>query len=196
MKPVLHFLRTTITGGILFLIPVVISIIILNRAKLIMLRLSKPLTDRLPDIILGLDGSNILAIVLLILVCFVAGLIFHSKSIRRHIDWLEENVLAYLPGYTMIKSIAADVVGHGDAANLKTVLVKGEDGWSVGFLSEQDDKNSVVFIPEAPRHDSGELKIVPNEAVKIVNVPTGKAARYIQRYGKGTLAWANEAEKN
>ncbi|MGC3945660.1 MAG: DUF502 domain-containing protein [Chryseolinea sp.] len=196
MKSALQFIRTTLTGGILFLIPVVISIVILNKARLIMLKLSKPLTEKLPDIVLGLDGSNLLAIFLLVLVCFFAGLIFHSKAVRKHIDWLEENVLAYLPGYTMIKSIAADVVGHGDSANLKTVLVKGEDGWSIGFLAEQNEKHCVVFVPEAPRHDSGELKIVPIEHVKIINVPTSKAARFIQRYGKGSLAWLDETTKS
>jgi len=194
MKSALTFIRTTLTGGILFLIPVVISIVILNKARLIMLKLSRPLTEKLPDIVLGLDGSNLLAILLLILVCFFAGLIFHSKSIRKHIDWLEENVLAYLPGYTMMKSIAADVVGHGEASNMKTVIVKAEEGWNLGFLVEQDERNSVVFIPEAPRHDSGELKIVPNGDVQVVNVPTSKAARYIQRYGKGTLSWLGETK--
>ena len=195
MKPTLNFIRATLTGGILFLLPVVISIIILNKARIIMLKLSKPLAVRLPEIILGLDGSNLLAIVLLVLICFIAGLIFHSKGVRKHIEWLEEHLLSYLPGYGLLKSIATDVVGERDAANMKTVVIRDDQGWSIGFLVDQDEKNSVVFVPEAPRHDSGELRIVPSESVKIVDVPTSKAARTIQRYGKGTLSWLNRPLK-
>lgn len=190
MKSAMIFIRATLTGGILFLIPVVLTLVILNKARVMILKLSAPLTRKMPDIILGLDGSNLLAIVMIILFCFVAGLIFRSDAVRSRIEKWEDNFLSYMPGYTMIKSIASDIAGDSHDHNMKTVLVKGEEGWNLGFLVEKDEKHCAVFLPEAPRHDSGEIKIVKSELVKIIEVPTNKAARSIQRYGRGSLEWA------
>jgi hypothetical protein len=46
-----------------------------------------------------------------------------------------------------------------------------------------------VFIPDAPRHDAGEVKIVPLEKLRRIKETTGKTARIIQRYGRGAGKW-------
>ena len=188
MKSFFPFLRTTLTGGILFLLPVVLLIIILGKAYDILRKLAAPLNERMPELIPGFDGSNLLAILLIVLICFFGGLLFRSATIQRGIKGLEENVLAYLPGYFMLKSIAADAVGNESAHEMTTVLVKDDETWNIGFLVEENEKYCTVFIPEAPRHDSGEVKIVPVAWVKKVNVGANKAALSLKRYGKGALA--------
>ena len=102
MKSFLKFLRITLSGGILFLLPVVLIIILLNKARIILLKISEPLHKSMPDLIFGLSGANLLAIVLIIVTCFISGLIFRSSRIRKGISRLEENVLSYLPGYAML----------------------------------------------------------------------------------------------
>lgn len=189
MKSILQFFRTTLTGGILFLLPVVLVLILLNKARLILLKFSAPLTERMPDLIFGLDGSNLVVIVLLVLLCFISGLIFRSPLSRKGIDALEENVLSYLPGYAMLKSITADTLSDTREHNLTTVLLRDSDSWKIGFLVEENTDYCTVFLPDAPRHDAGEVKIVPSVWVKKVNVTTSKAARSLQRYGKGSLSW-------
>lgn len=189
MKTFRHFLRTTLTGGILFLLPVVLVLILLNKARLLLLKFSAPLTEKMPDLIFGLDGSNLAAIVLLVLICFISGLVFRSPLTRKGIDALEEHVLSYLPGYAMLKSITTDALNDTREHNMTTVLVSDGDSWKIGFLVEENAAHCTVFIPDAPRHDAGEVKIVPSLQVKKVNVTTSKAARSLQRYGKGSLDW-------
>src|SRR5205085_5904096 len=138
------FLRTTLTGGILFLLPVILLIIILGKAYDILHKLAAPLNKRMPELILGLDGSNLLTIFLVILVCFLGGLLFRSATVQRGISGLEENVLVYLPGYFMLKSIAADAVGSDSAHDMTTVLVKDDETWNIGFLVEENDKHCTV----------------------------------------------------
>jgi len=188
MKSLFPFIRTTLTGGILFLLPTVLLTMILSRAYQILIKLSAPLARKMPELIMGLDGSNLLAILLIVVICFFGGLVFRSRRVRRWIGGLEETVLVYLPGYFMLKSIAADAVGNSDH-NMTSVLVKDGDTWNIGFLVEEDAKYCTVFIPEAPRHDSGEVKIVPAEWVKKVNVGANKTALSLKRYGKGALGY-------
>lgn len=157
MKSILRFVRTTLSGGVLFLLPLVLLIGILKKAHELFLKISAPLAERLPDIIGRFDLHNLIAILVLVAVCFISGLLFRHKLTKRCLGRLEENVLSYLPGYTLLKSIVARAVGVKIEHGLSTVMVYNpdEDAWGIGFLVEENDGLCTVFIPEAPRHDSG-----------------------------------------
>lgn len=189
MKSIFQFLRTTLSGGILFLLPIVLLITILNKAHLMLVKISAPLAKMLPDFILGIDGSRLLAILLLVMGCFIGGLLIRSPRVKRGVSTLEENVLSYLPGYSLVKSIAADAIGEKIEHSMTTVLVQDGDTWNIGFLVEEGEGLCTVFFPEAPRHDSGEVKIVPAAMVRKIGVSSNKAARSLKSYGKGAIQW-------
>jgi uncharacterized membrane protein len=189
MKSLIHLLRTTLTGGIIFLLPVTLLIIVLKKAFALLAQISAPIARRIPDGFLGLDGSKLIGIFLIVLICFISGLAFRSKLIKRWIGKLEDNVLSLVPGYTLVKSITADAVGEKVDQSLHPVLVQDGDSWSIGFLVEEAEGFCTVFFPEIPRLDSGEAKIVPAAIVKRVNVPANLASRSLRNYGKGALEW-------
>jgi len=189
MKSILLFIRTTLTGGILFLLPMVLLIMVVNKAHQILEKVSAPLAERLPDIFFGWDGSGIVAILLLIILCFISGLLFRSALVKRWISKLEENVLSYLPGYSMIKSITADAVGEKIEQSLTPVLAQDGEYWKIGFLVEEVDGFCTIFFPDAPRHDSGEVKIMPVSFIKRLSVHSHVVTRSLKSYGKGALHW-------
>lgn len=193
MKPIFKFVRTTITGGILFLLPLVLSLMLVGKAHDLLVIISKPLAERLPDILFGLDGSNLVAVALLIVICFFSGLLFRSAMIKRWILSLEDNILSHLPGYRMIKSITADTVGEKVEQGLSTVLIKDDDSWKIGFKIEEADGFCTVFLPDAPRYDSGDVVILPASMVKQVNVPSHVAIKSLKNYGKGSLQWLKQS---
>jgi uncharacterized membrane protein len=193
MKSIFQFIRTTLSGGILFLLPIVLILVLFNKAHLIMVKLSAPLSALLPDRILGFDGSRILALVLLLLICFIAGLLIRSPRLKKQIGKLEENLLVYIPGYIMLKSIAADTMGESDENNLKPIIVKDGDCFKIGFLIEEKNGWSTVFIADAPRHDSGEVLIFPSELVRQIPLPSNKIAQSLKNYGKGAIDWIPES---
>lgn len=191
MKSFLQFVRTTLSGGILFLLPLVLLMGILNKAHEIFLKISKPLIGKLPNLIGNFDLHNLIAILILVSVCFISGLLFKLKLTKRWVRRLEENVLSYLPGYALLKSIVAGAVGEEIEHGLSTVMVynQDEEAWGIGFLVEEGDGLCTVFFPEAPRHDSGEVKIVPAANVKKVKVSSYKTAKSLKSYGKGAIQW-------
>ena len=76
MKSLVSLLKSTLIGGIFFLAPMVLLIIILIKAHEIMLKVAQPLSEFIPlDKIGGVAVANILVIVLLLLVCLLAGLL-------------------------------------------------------------------------------------------------------------------------
>ena len=100
MKGFLHFFRTTLVGGILFLVPIVVLIIVLNKALAIAHKLVDPIAARLPfESLIGLCTPHVLAITLLLIFCFVAGLFARTALAKRSVNWLESAVLSNVPRY-------------------------------------------------------------------------------------------------
>lgn len=187
MKSVLVFVRTTLTGGILFLLPVILLGMIFSKVNDVLVKLSAPIADKLSEIIFGFNGSRLIAIVLLILLCFLGGVLFRLRIVKRWVRLLEENILVYLPGYSLIKSITAGAIGEEVDINMLPIMVKDDENWNFGFLVEEGKSYSTVFLPEAPKHDSGEIKIVPNSFVKRLDMKTNKFAKSINNFGKGVV---------
>ncbi|MBA4320126.1 MAG: hypothetical protein C0412_17135 [Flavobacterium sp.] len=189
MKSISRFIANTFTGGILIMLPLVLIFVLFGKINNYLLKISEPIAKRLPDLFLGFNGSKLLAIILLILICFFCGLAFQSQLIRKWVGQLEENVLCHIPGYTMIKSVLVDAVGADVENNMTSVLVKEGDGWLIGYLVEENDAFCTVFLPGAPKPNLGRVKIVPLSTIKKIDVSTNDVALSIKNYGRDGLSW-------
>ena len=77
----LKLIRTTIVGGVIFLIPIAILVAVIGKGLEITGAIGKPIAHLLPvDMIGGFAVAQVLAIVLLLVVCFVAGLRCPSRD--------------------------------------------------------------------------------------------------------------------
>lgn len=164
---------------------------LLKKAHEILAIIVTPIADLLPDMFLGFDGSRTVALMLMIVICFLSGLIFRSSYIKRHIDKVEDNFLSHVPGYTLIKSVTADALGHQTEYSLITVLVTEGEKSKIGFLTEEQGDQCVVFFPEPLKSDSGEVVILPTSAVKKLNVPSNKITLGMKRFGKGLIQYVD-----
>ncbi|MGA9237937.1 hypothetical protein [Robiginitalea sp.] len=187
MNPALRFFRTTVIGGILFLLPLVVLFIIFEKAHSILSVISDPISRKISDSIPGFDGSALISILLLILICFMGGLIFRSKKVKKVLQKLEDKVLIYIPGYSLMKSVTADTLGEDVANKLIPVRVADGEDWLLGFLIEEGKNHSTVFLPDAPRYDAGEIRILPTSSVVKMDIPANKFTKMIRSYGVGAL---------
>jgi uncharacterized membrane protein len=183
------FLRNTFTGGILFLVPLVFLWMIVSKANDIMLKISEPLGKKLNEGFLGLDGSRILAVVLLVVFCFLCGLLFRLAIAQKTMKLLEDYVLSHLPGYTLFKSFATDVAGGDTAGQMTAVLVQEENSWKPGLLVETHGEWSTVYFPEVPKLDSGEVKMVPTDTIHKVAATGLQFMKTMKGFGKGMGSW-------
>ncbi len=187
MKPFYSFIKSTLLGGILFLLPSVLLIILLTKAYSILSKLSEPLSERLPESELGFNYSILLTIVLLIIICFLSGLMFRSVWVKKRLSNLENTVLVYIPGYDLIKSITADAVGTKSDEMMQPITIRDGDNWNIGFLVEKGEKLCMVFIPDAPRYDAGEMRVVPTGSIHKLDITTKNFVKAIKTYGKGII---------
>lgn len=189
MNPTLRFIRTTVVGGILFLLPLVVLVIIFEKANSILSVITEPISRRISDSILGFDGSTMITIFLLILICFIGGLVFRSKRVKKILQKLEDKVLIFIPGYSLMKSVTADTLGEEVENKLIPIRVADGEDWLLGFLIEEGKNHSTVFLPDAPRYDAGEIRILPATSVVKLDIPANKFTKMIKSYGVGAIGF-------
>lgn len=162
----LQIIRTTLVGGIFFLIPVVVLFLLLDQAIDLISGISDPVVALLPE---GFDdnpiASKVVAILILLLICFFAGLLARTELARRFESLVETRLLVNLPFYSVLKAQAGAMVESKQAA-LIPVLVRLDDTWQVAFEMERVAGDLVaVFIPGAPDPWSGAVAVV--EAARV-----------------------------
>jgi uncharacterized membrane protein len=186
MSGVYRFLKSTILGGLVILVPLIVLLAILAWAADIALNIIKPVFEFLPDkSVGGVSLTMLAALGGLIGVCFLAGLVAETAIIRWAGVRLERLALL-VPGYALMKHVGADMIGIQRKHPAKTVLVRFEASWQMGFLMETlPDGRHVVFIPGVPKALVGTLHIVAAERVQFMAMSVTAALDALSRLGVG-----------
>ena len=190
MKRLLKLIQTTLVGGVLFLVPLVVLVIMLEKALVLAHKLVDPLVHHLPfESVLGLRTPVLLAVALLMLFCLLAGLFARTALARRIVETLEEAVLSKVPGYALLKSTGASMLGVEAAGAYPVVLARFDDAWQLGFEVEALENGLVaVFIPGTPDPQAGSVFFMERSRVVPANRPLGAAMKCLKHYGAGSKA--------
>jgi uncharacterized membrane protein len=184
MRGIYRFLKSTTIGGIVFLVPVVVLSAVVIWAVTLAYQVVVPLFEWLPDKTVG--GVSLTAVATLgglIAACFVAGLIAETAILRRLGDRAERLAL-FVPGYALMKSVGANLVGIQSKRPVRTVLVRFPTSWQFGFLMDVlPDERQVVFVPGVPRALVGTLHIVSPENVQPLKMSVSAAMDVLSRLG-------------
>jgi uncharacterized membrane protein len=178
----------TFIGGLFFLAPIVILAVIIGKALVIAGRLVKPLADRIPiDSVLGLRTDWILAILLILFFCFLAGCLARTAAAKKVVTWIETTLLSNVPGYEYFKMLTGTALERGQAEHWEVVLARNDDSVRLGLLIERLDNGMVaVFLPDSPNPRSGELHLMTPDRVTPVSTAPAGALKCLKRLGLGT----------
>jgi uncharacterized membrane protein len=181
-----QFVLTTVIGGLLFLVPVGFLGFILFKAFDFMLLIAEPMADWMPvDTIGGVALANLIAILAIIVICFIAGLIARNALASGVVKQLESKVLMKIPGYTIIKGIKGGFDSE-ETQSFKPVALTLGTAERIGFEIEKlADGRSMVFIPSVPNAFSGVTQILPADQITYLDAPMTQIMDYVERYGHG-----------
>jgi len=182
------FLKTTIAGGLLFLVPAILLVLVLRHAMAFAGKIAKPIAALFPDSqVAGIAVGTILAALVLLLVSFLAGLVARTKAGRRLTHWFEESLLGNLPQYRMVKTMAEGLAQVEDASGIQPALVSIEGGWQICYVLEELQEGWLaVFIPQSPTPMSGNVMYMRSERVRPLDVPMASAMMLVKRMGVGS----------
>ena len=186
----LSFIKTTVVGGFVFLIPAVIVVIALGKVIGAMKAMAKALSPLFGiESLMGGLLLNILAVIVTILLCFAGGLLARRASAKRMRARLDTTLLNSVPGYAFIKGFAENLRQTEElAGSFLPVLVRFDDYVQIAFETQREATGKVaVYLPGAPNPWSGTIVYVSPERVTPLAMTFTEALRNIRSLGKGSI---------
>lgn len=188
MKKKFEFFKSMLLGGILFFIPLIILIVIVQKAFQIAAVLVNPIVKLLDMLhIFGIGAEIIISVALILFLICLCGLISRYSRVQKNVKRMEDALLSKIPGYEMIKKIGESFIGFEENSTIPTVLARIEDAWQYGFLVEEIEGDQyVVYIPGAPNPTSGSVYILEKSRIKVTNIPLKDTMKTLRGLGAGS----------
>ena len=190
MRRVKSFLKTSLLGGLIVLLPVGIMTLTFGWLFGLVKDMLAPLTNMVPHR-WGLGELVGMAVVLgvIVLVCFIVGLIIRTQVGRFIHGKLEDHILKIAPGYNLIKEVVGQFLGNRPSPFSSVALVRifGNDTLVTAFVTETHDNGWYsVFVPSGPNPTSGNIYHLKPEYVHRVDLPIEDVMRSIISCGAGS----------
>ena len=183
------FIRETVIGGLLFLLPLTVVALIIGKAYKISLLVAEPLGRLIPiDQVGGVALANILAVLVILVLCYLAGRVARYSGIKGKVARIEELLIATLPGYAFAKTLMSGVAkAEDEAGSMTPVLIRLDDYKQIAFEVERTaGGNVVVFLPGAPNPWSGSVVYVSEDRVEHLDTPPQDVIKNIRVLGRGS----------
>ena len=187
MQRLKNFVKSTIIGGLLVVLPtgILLGVMawLINTVRGFLSHLPGRNADEKS---LALD---ILAVLLLIVACFVIGVLVRTRLGKFIYTRLETNLLAKAPGYSLVKETVFQFLGNKKSPFSSVALAQifGNETMVSCFVTDtHEDGSCTVFVPTGPNPTSGNIYHLEAKYVHPVDVSVEDAMRSIISCGAGS----------
>lgn len=184
-------LRNRIVSGFIFIMPVLITVLILGQFWKHLLKVGSGLSKLLRiNTVLGPAGDAVAAVLFFVVVCLVAGFLTRISFLRRISEQIDEKLNGLIPGYSQVRTQATKKVGLGkvEEPRHETCLVKTGELWQPGYLVESHaDGTHTVFVPQAPLAGVGQVYVAGPGRVRKLDLDSAALNARLKQLGRGVL---------
>jgi uncharacterized membrane protein len=192
----LKLLKATIVGGLLFLLPLILVVLLLGHAMKLAAKVARPISQMVGlQGLLGPAGEEAFAILILVVISIIAGIVASTALGKAMMRWTENSFLGGLPQYRLMKSMAEGLAQIETADGATPALINVEDGWQLGYSLEQLQNGWVaVFVPQSPTPMSGNIMYLPAQRVRPLDIPMMEAMGIVKSMGVGSAKALRQAD--
>jgi uncharacterized membrane protein len=183
-----HYVRTTLIGGMLVVLPLFVFANLLLWLGTWIAGKTAPVAELIAAYLqLPLWVGHALTIATILVACFVLGAIVSTRFGNRAFNWLERNTVQRVPGYKPVKEIVSYLGKRDQNPFARPVLVTiGDDIRLTGFLSDEGAEGTTVFVPTGPNPTTGlVLHVLPSQ-VQRVAMPGSDVLQTVIACGAGS----------
>ena len=183
-----QFIRTTLVGGFLFLLPIGILAFFIGKIVSATRAILEPVSLQLPfEAVAGVRSTILLAIVLIVVLSFLAGFLAKTHWARLLTQQLEDRLLGRIPAYGLLKSMSADLVDGRESTKHPVVLIDLDDARQLGIQMgvAAGGEDVIVFVPDSPTPQTGSVLILNARRVQKTHIPLRKAFAALSERGMG-----------
>lgn len=191
MKRLRSFLKTSVLGGLVVILPVTILVSLSLWLFGLITRWIRPFSDVLRsyseynELI-----TDFVAISLIILSCFLVGVLVRTRLGGFLYRLVENGILKRIPGYSLIRETVLQIFGNRAQSPFSSVAlaqVYANPTLATVFITDRHaDGSYTVFMPTGPNPTSGLIFHLEGRYVHPVSIPVQDAMRSIISCGAGT----------
>jgi uncharacterized membrane protein len=181
----LQFVKTTVIGGMLVIIPLAFVLFVLVHAVIGLRRVAE-----LVIAVSGIHASRawvvvLLASLFLLALCFVTGLLVRTRLGQAVKLWFNNSLAPRIPMLRGISNLTKAFAGLEDQQFVPVeVDLYGTGVTALGFLIEElPDGRRAVFVPGSPVITVGNVVIVPAERITPLPATLGETVGVITQWG-------------
>jgi len=190
MKKIKNFIKTSIIGGLVVVLPVAVLAGIFNWMFSFVAGIIQPLTD---IILVRSDIKEIVAdlivVITILIICFILGVVVKTSFGKFFYGFIENTLLFKIPGYTLVKETIGQFVGSKKSPFSSVALVnifQNETLVTAFVTDEHEDGSFTVFVPTGPNPTSGNIYHLKAAMVTKVDVSVESAMKSIISCGSGS----------
>lgn len=177
----------TVIGGILFLLPIIVIVFLLSKAVSFARRVLEPVIKALGwDWVGGGATVTLIAIAVLLIVSYAAGLFARTALGGSTFSWVENSVLSLFPQWRLARAFIESFEAETRSAT-EVVLVPTDAGWCLGFVLEKPEGDWwTIFVPGSPQWLSGSVAFAHGDQVRPSGLTPAQAIMLMRRCGEGS----------
>ena len=184
MKKLVEYVLGRLIAGLLVVAPIYLAVLLLLKGMKSLGGLLQPVAHLLPK---WLPGDEVLSLLLVLVLCFLAGVAVRTRSGLGVWHRAERSFFERMPGYSLIRSLTQRLAGEDREAAWKPALAEVEEALVPAFIIEElGDGRFTVFVPSIPTPFAGAVYILTEDRVHPLDVPFAQAIKAISRWGSGS----------
>ena len=190
MFKIKNFVKATLLGGIMVLLPVVLTYFFLRWFVNLVTGLIHPLTRLLVEQShIQKTIADILVVVIIVLVCFLVGVLIKTRLGIFFHGQIEKKILKIAPGYSLFRETIKQFLGQKRAPFSSVALVRAFENSTMmtAFITDRHpDGSFTVFVPSGLNPTSGMIYHLQKEFVHPIEVSVESTMRSIIGCGAGS----------
>jgi len=184
MRKFLAHIQTRVMAGVVLLIPLFAVLLLINKLWTSLTGAGDYLVKLVRlDSLLGSNSLAVATAFLLIVIFYFCGWLVKFSSLIRVRDWMERSFLQYIPGYITYKAQMEEKLGKTEDSRTP-VWVSMVIGRRPALLVEEREGESVVFFPNSPDSNNGEVMLVDSFRVTKLAMDAPSFFKSMQKFGK------------
>ena len=187
----MQWLLKNLTMGFVILLPSLLMYLLVGQLFAMLVALTAPLQDLLPDkdAIFALS-KPVRSVLWLVVLLSLVGAAARTPAGRTAGDGLEHTALNRLPLSPMRRNLAHELTGAEDLQRFRPTLVTTWPNMrTIAFIVEEHaNGDATIFMPIAPTPTIGYVSVVGREHVALLDVPPQQALGAVLSWGDGVEA--------
>ncbi|MCA6073459.1 hypothetical protein [Fulvivirga sedimenti] len=178
--------RRILSGGILFLIPLTILVLIFGKFYAMI----QPLAEKLggffgEHVFLGITTVSVTGFIIILLLAYLSGWLVQLGLLNFWGPRMEETLFRVFPSMQMFKY---RLLPDEEIEKLlwRAILLPEDKHYRIAFITDDSQPDHLsIFVPDAPRMDAGEVRLMKKSEFKGIEISMKDAMNALFHFGRG-----------